>query len=72
MADDGPLNPLSIPCILVSILAAGAACTIVWASYSIGRATDSPTSPSTVSHTSWISLGCCLAVLAVAVIKFVD
>jgi hypothetical protein len=72
MADDGPLNPFSFPCILVSILAAGAVCTIVWTSYSMGKATDSPTSPSTVSHGMWISLGCCLAILAVAVIKFVD
>lgn len=69
---DGPINPLSFPCIAVSILTAGAVCTITWAAYAMGRASDGPGQPKTVTNASWLSLGCCLAVLAVAVIKFVD
>lgn len=68
----GPINPLSIPCIAVSILAAAAVCAIIWAAYATGRSSAGPTEPKTVSNASWLSLGCCLAALAVAVIKFVD
>ncbi len=71
-AADGPINPLSIPCVAVSILATGAVCTIIWAAYAIGRSSDGPTEPKTVTNASWLSMGCCLAVLAVAIIKFVD
>lgn len=72
MSNQGPINPLSLPCIAVSILASAAVCTIIWAAYATGRSTTGPTEPKTVTNASWLSLGCCMAILAVGIIKFVD
>lgn len=72
MPSEGAINPLSFPCVAVSILASAAVCTIIWSAYSMGRAVEGPTEPKTVTNASWLSMGCCMAILAVGVIKFID
>lgn len=70
MAD--AVNPFSGPCCLVSSLATAAICTIVWASYGLGANQEDRGSGRYLTGSSWLSMGCCMAILAIAIIKFVD
>lgn len=67
-----PINPFSPPCLIVSCLASAALITVFWASYGMGSSADEPGKTSFMTSSSWISLGMCMALLAVGIIKFVD
>ncbi len=66
------VNPFSGPCCLVSSLASAAICTIVWSSYGMGVQSDDRGNARYLTGSSWLSMGCCMAILAIAIIKFID
>ena len=67
------VNPFSLPCLLVSSLATAGIVTIVSSSYAMGTVDPADRgSARFLSSTSWLSVGCCLAMLAAFIVKFVE
>lgn len=72
MSSSAPINIFSMPCSLVSSLVVTALAVIFWSSYGMGVTVRDRGQPAYLSSTWWMSVGCCLAALAIAILKFVE
>lgn len=66
------VNLFSTPCSLISSLVTMALAIIGWSSYGMGVTVGDRGRPEYLGSAWWMSIGCFMATLAVAIIKFVD
>lgn len=66
------VNPVSIPCLACSSMAILTMVVVGRASYEAGRKQNDPSGTGAyLQSTGWISSGCILGLLTVAIVKFV-